>query len=93
MLHTHLALVVFALRAAFYRLSLRQHLLLAYISTLIAYVNACGYSAVDDRGMMNRAASAMVTLEMRSDELARFLVAAIGTSSVRRNAFFGAIFR
>ena len=36
---------------------------------------------VDDRGMMNRAAAAMVTLEMRSDELARFLVATIGTSS------------
>lgn len=31
--------------------------------------------------MMNRAAAAMVTLEMRSDELARFLVATIGTSS------------
>jgi|EP01043_Picozoa_sp_COSAG02_P023991 hypothetical protein len=38
-------------------------------------------TAVDDRGMMNRAAAAMVTLEMRSDELARFLVATIGTSS------------
>jgi hypothetical protein len=62
--------------------------------------------AVDDRGLMNRAAAAMVTLQMRSvriqavpccnhmiyaltksqcrafqDELARFLVATIGTSS------------
>ena len=35
----------------------------------------------DDRGMMTRAAAAMVKLEMQSDELARFLVATIGTST------------
>ena len=33
-----------------------------------------GSRSMDDRGLMNRAAAAMVTLEMQSDELARFLV-------------------